>query len=110
MKIPPEMPRLKSYRFAREIVTCPVWAYQRFALSTADVDDLLAERGVIVSPETVRKWVNRFGCHFATCIKRDRPGTSDKCHLDEVAIAIRGRKHWLWRAVDGYGDVLDILV
>ena len=50
MKIPPEMPRLKSYRFAREIVTYPVWAYQRFALSTADVDDLLAERGVIVSP------------------------------------------------------------
>lgn len=110
MKIPSEMPRLKGYRFAREIVAYAVWAYHRFALSTADVEDLLAERGVIVSRETVRKWVNRFGCHFATCIKRDRPGASDKWHLDEVVIAIRGKKHWLWRAVDGNGDVLDILV
>lgn len=67
-------------------------------------------RGVIVSRETVRKWVSRFGCHFATCIKRDRPGASDKWHLDEVVIAIRGNKHWLWRAVDGNGDVLDVLV
>jgi putative transposase len=110
MKMPSEMPRLKGYRFAREIVVYAVWAYHRFALSTADVEDLLAERGVIVSRETVRKWVNRFGCHFATCIKRDRPGASDKWHLDEVVIAIRGKKHWLWRAVDGNGDVLDILV
>jgi putative transposase len=110
MKMPSEMPRLKGYRFAREIVVYAVWAYHRFALSTADVEDLLAERGVIVSRETVRKWVNRFGCHFATCIKRDRPGASDKWHLDEVVIAICGKKHWLWRAVDGNGDVLDILV
>lgn len=110
MKIPSEMPRLKGYRFAREIVADAVWAYQRFALSTADVEDLLAERGVIVSRETVRKWVNRFGCHFVTCIKRDRPGASDKWHLDKVVIAIRGNKHWLWRAVDGNGHVLDILV
>lgn len=110
MKMPSEMPRLKGYRFAREIVAYAVWAYHRFALSTADVEDLLAERGVIVSRETVRKWVNRFGRHFATCIKRDRPCASDKWHLDEVVIAVRGKKHWLWWAVDGNGDVLDILV
>lgn len=110
MKAPSEMPRLKGYRFPREIVAYAVWAYHRFALSTADVEDLLSERGVIVSRETVRKWVNRFGRHFAICIKRDRPDACGKWHLDEVVIAIRGKKHWLWRAIDADGDVLDILV
>ena len=110
MSAPSTMPRLKGYRFPREIVAYAVWVYHRFALSTADVEDLLAERGVTVSRETVRKWVNRFGCHFANCIKRDRPSAADKWHLDEVVIPINGRKYWLWRAVDANGDVLDILV
>lgn len=110
MKIPTDMPRLKGFRFPREIVAYAVWAYHRFALSTADVEDLLAERGVGVSRETVRKWVNRFGPHFANCIKRDRPAANDKWHLDEVVIPINGEKFWLWRAIDANGDVLDILV
>ena len=110
MKIPPDMPRLKGFRFPREIITYAVWAYHRFALSTADVEDLLAERGVIVSREAIRLWVNRFGRHFADCIKRERPGCADKWHLDEVVIMINGEKFWLWRAVDAHGDVLDILV
>lgn len=76
--MPDTMPRLKGYRFPREIVAYAVWSYHRFALSTGDVEDLLAERGVIVSRETVRQWVNRFGRHFAACIKRDRPAASDK--------------------------------
>ena len=71
---------------------------------------LFAKRGVIVSRETVRLWVNRFGSHFAHCIKRDRPKPKDKWHLDEVVISIRGKKHWLWRAIDADGDVLDMLV
>lgn len=104
------MPRLKGYRFPRSIVAYAVWVYHRFALSTADVEDLLAERGVTVSRETVRKWVNRFGCHFTNCIKRDRTSAADKWHLDEVVIPINGRKYWLWRAVDANGDVLHILV
>jgi putative transposase len=104
------MPRLKGYRFPREIVAYAVWVYHRFALSAADVEDLLADRGVMVSRETIRKWVNRFGRHFADCIKRDRPGAVDKWHLDEVVIPINGRKYWLWRAIDANGDVLDILV
>jgi putative transposase len=79
-------------------------------VSTADVEDLLAARGVIVSRETVRLWVNRFGRHFADCIRRDRPRPNDKWHMDEVVISIRGKKHWLWRAIDANGDVLDILV
>jgi putative transposase len=104
------MPRLKGYRFPREIVAYAVWTYHRFGLSAADVEDLLAERGVMVSRETVRNWVNRFGRHFADCIKRDRPGAGDKWHLDEVVVPINGVKFWLWRAVDENGDVLDILL
>jgi len=104
------MPRLKGFRYPREIVAYAVWAYHRFPLSTADVEDLLAARGVIVSREAVRLWVNRFGRHFADCIRRDRPRPNDKWHMDEVVISIRGKKHWLWRAIDANGDVLDILV
>lgn len=110
MKIPTSMPRLKGYRFPREIVAYAVWAYHRFALSTADVENLLAERGVIVSREAIRLWVNRFGPYFAACIRQDRPRPNDKWHLDEVVIPINGVKHWLWRAVDANGDVLDVLV
>jgi len=110
MKIPGTMLHLKGFRHPREIIAYAVWAYHRFALSTADVEDLLAERGVIVSRGTIRIWVNRFGLHFAGCIRRDRPRPNDKWHLDEVVIPINGVKHWLWRAVDANGDVLDILV
>ena len=104
------MPRLKGFRYPREIVAYAVWAYHRFALRTADVKDLLAERGIIISRETVRLWVNRFGRHFADCIKRDRPTAADKWHIDEGVIVINGEKQWLWRAVDANGDTLDILV
>jgi putative transposase len=110
MKIPTSVLRLKRFRFPREIIACAVWAYHRFAMSTADVEDLLAERGVIVSREAIRLWVNRFGPHFANCIRRDRPRPNDKWHLDEVVISIRGKKHWLWRAIDAEGDVRNILV
>lgn len=110
MNEPTDMPRLKGYRFPHQIIAYAVWAYHRFALSTADVEDLLAERGVTVSRETVRKWVNRFGRHFAHCIKRDRPAAAEKWHLDEVVVPNNGVKIWLWRAVDSNGDVLDILV
>ena len=110
MKIPTDMPRLRGFRFPREIIAYAVWAYHRFALSTADVEDLLAERGVIVSREAIRLWVNRIGSHFADCIKRNRPAAADKWHLDEVVVPIGGEKYWLWRAVDANGEVLDILV
>lgn len=91
MKIPTSLARLKGFRFPREIIAYAVWAYHRFALSTADVEDLLAERGVIVSREAVRLWVNRFGRHFANCIRRDRLRPNDKWHLDEVVSPIRGK-------------------
>ncbi len=102
--------RLKSFRFPRSIISYAVWAYHRFALSLRDVEDLLAERGVIVSYESIRVWRQRFGTQIAARIRRDRPAPADKWHLDEVVISIRGQKHWLWRAVDSNGDVLEILV
>ena len=104
------LPRLKGFRYPRSIIAYTVWAYYRFSMSCADVEDLLAERGIFVSRETVRLWVNRFGVHFRKCIKKDRPVPNDKWHLDEVVLKINGVKHWLWRAIDGNGDVLDILV
>ena len=110
MNIPTDMSRLKGFRYPREIIAYAVWAYHRFPLSTADTEDLLAARGVTVSRETIRLWVKRFGRHFADCIRRDRPRPNDKWHMDEVVITIRGKKHWLWRAIDAKGDVLDILV
>ena len=110
MKTPSHMPHLKGFRYPREIIAYAVWAYHRFALSTADVEDLLAERDVIVTREAIRLWINRFGRHFAKCIRRDRPRPNDRWHLDEVVITIRGKKHWLWRAIDANGDVLDIMV
>lgn len=100
MKIPNKMLHLKGFRYPCEIIAYVVWAYHRFTLSTADVEDLLADRGVIVSWEAIRLWVNRFGGHFAGCIRRDRPRPNDKWHLDEAVITIRGKKHWLWRAID----------
>ncbi|WP_037230592.1 IS6 family transposase, partial [Roseobacter sp. GAI101] len=110
MNLPIDLPPLKGFRYPREIIALAVWAYHRLALSTADVEDLLAARGVIVSREAIRLWVNRFGSHFADCIRRERPRPNDKWHMDEVVITIRGKKHWLWRAIDADGDVLDILV
>ncbi len=72
MKIPTSVLRLKGFRFPRKIIANAVWAYHRFEMSTVDVEDLLAERGVIVSREAIRLWVNRFGPHFANCVRRDR--------------------------------------
>jgi putative transposase len=104
------VPRIKGFRFPKSVIGYAVWVYHRFALSLRDVEDLLAERGVSVSYETIREWVNRFGHQFAARIRRDRPVPADKWHLDEVVIRIKGKIHWLWRAIDANGDVLDILV
>ena len=105
-----DLSRLKGFRFPRSVIGYAVWAYHRFALSLRDVEDLLASRGITVSSETVRDWVARFGTQFAAKVRRDRPRPADKWHRDEVVVPIKDRKHWLWRAVDANGDVLDILV
>ena len=102
--------RLKGFRFPTSVVSYAVWAYHRFNMSLRDVEDFLAERGLTVSYETIRVWVTRFGPEVAKKIRRARPIVTDKWHLDEVVIMIRGEKHWLWRAVDSDGTVLDIMV
>ncbi len=102
--------RLKGHRFPRSVIGYAVWLYHRFALSLRDVEDVLAERGVSVSHETIRAWCLRFGPQFAAAIRRDRPNPADKWHMDEMVISIGGQKHWLWRAVDAKGDTLEILI
>jgi putative transposase len=100
----------KRHRFPPEIIQHAIWLYARFSLSFRDVEDLLAERGIDVSNETVRRWFLKFGRLIAVNLRRGRPRPSSNWHLDEMVIRIRGRKHWLWRAVDDEGEVLDFLV
>ena len=92
------------------MIAFAVWSYLRFNLSLCDVEDLLAERSVVVSYETIRVWVARCGPQFSASIRRNRPRPADKWHLDEIVVRIGGVAHWMWRAVDANGDVLDILV
>ena len=103
-------PRYARHRFPAEVISHAVWLYFRFPLSLRMVEEMLAARGIMVSHETVRQWALKFGQSFATQIRRRLPAPGDKWHLDEVVISIGGQKHWLWRAVDQHGIVLDILV
>src|ERR687890_268676 len=103
-------PRYARHRFPAEVISHAVWLYFRFPLSLQMMEEMLAARGILVSHETVRQWALKFGQGFATQIRRRLPAPGDKWHLDEVIISIAGRKHWLWRAVDQHGAVLDILV
>src|SRR6478736_2160133 len=102
--------RYTGYRFPAEIISHAVWLYFRFPLGLRMVEELLAARGIIVSHETVRQWARKFGQQFANQIRRRLPRVGDKWHLDEVVLKIAGVKHWLWRAVDQTGIVLDVLV
>src|SRR3954463_11819030 len=99
-----------GHRFPPEVISHAVWLYFRFPLSLRMVEEMLAARGIVVSHETVRQWALKFGQEFANQIRRRLPRAGDKWHLDEVAIKIAGVKHWLWRAVDQTGMVLDVLV
>jgi putative transposase len=99
-----------GHRFPPEIISYAVWVYHRFCLSFRDVEDLLAERGIIVSYETIRSWCQKFGPGYARNLKRRQVRLGDTWHLDEVFIRINGQQHCLWRAVDQDGDVIDILV
>src|SRR3954452_11590931 len=103
-------PSYKRHRFPAEIIGHAVWLYFRFALSYRDVEELLAERGVIVSYETIRQWCRTFGQTYANALRRRHPRPGDTWPLDEVFISINGVQHDLWRAVDQDGHVLDILV
>ena len=104
------VPSYAGYRFPAEVISHAVWLYFRFPLSLRMVEELLAARGIVVSYETVRQWALKFGQSFANQIRRRLPAAGDKWHMDEVVLTIAGVKHWLWRAVDQNGMMLDILM
>ena len=98
------------YRYPREIISHAVWLYHRFGISFRDVEDLLAERGVVVSYETIRRWCAKFGLEYVRRLKGQQGRLGDTWFLDEVFATINGERQYLWRAVDQDGDVIDILV
>ncbi len=102
--------RYSRHRFPSEIIIHAVWLYHRFCMSFRDVEDLIAERGITVSYETVRQWCAKFGPDYAKPLKRRQGRLGDTWFLDEVFVTINGRRQYLWRAVDQDGDVIDILV
>ena len=99
-----------GYRFPPDVINYAVWLYYRFPLSLRMVEELLAARGIDLTYETVRRWSVKFGLGIARRIRSTALARGDKWHLDEVVVTINGKKHWLWRAVDQYGAVLDVLV
>src|SRR3954467_6683391 len=100
----------RRHRFPPVVIQHAVWLYLRFSLSYRDVEELLAERGLDVSYESVRSWVLKFGPAIARALRRCRLRPSDRWHLDEMVVRIAGRHMYLWRAVDHEGEVLDMLV
>lgn len=106
----PEPATYPGYRFPAEVIRHAVWLYHLFGLSLRDIELILTERGVVVSHESIRRWDICFGAGLAAKLRKRRPRPGDTWHLDEVFLRINGALHYLWRAVDQHGVVLDILV
>jgi putative transposase len=100
----------KRHRFSPEIIQYAVWLYHRFSLSHRDVEDLLAESGITVSYESIRLWCNKFGSKYARRLKKKHQGYGDTFFIDEVFVRIDGKQHYLWRAVDQDGEVVDVFL
>ena len=98
----------KRHRFPPDIISYAVWLYHRFNLSHRDIEDLLAERGIIVSYESIRLWYINFGSEYARRLKRRHQGYGDTFYIDGVFVKINGKQHYLWRAVDQDGEVVDV--
>ena len=98
----------KRHRFPPEIISYAVWFYYRFNLSHRDIEDLLAERGITVSREAIRLWCIKFGAIYTSRLKRKHRGYGDVFYIDEVFVRINGKQHYLWRAVDQDGEVVDV--
>ena len=98
----------KLHRFPPDIISYAVWLYYRFNLSHRDIEDLLAERRIIVSRESIRLWCNKFGAIYTRRLKRKHRGYGDTFYIDEVFVKINGKQHYLWRAVDQDGEVVDV--
>ena len=104
------VPIYKNHRFPIEIVSRAVWLYFRFNVSLREVEEMMLDRGIIVSYETIRRWCRRHGADYTRRLHRKLPSRNDVWHLDEVVVGINGRKCWLWRAVDQDGYILDEIV
>jgi len=100
----------KRHRFPPEIIQHVVWLYHRFNLSARDVEDLMAERGIAVSYESIRLWCIKFGCHYARRLRQRHQGYGDTFFIDEIFVKIQGKQHYLWRAVDQDGEVQDVFL
>ena len=100
----------KRHRFPPDIISYAVWLYYRFNLSLRDIEDLLAQRGITVSREAIRLWCIKFGALYARRLKRKHRGYGDTFYIDEVFVKINGKQHYLWRAVDQDGEVVDVLL
>ena len=100
----------KRHRFPSEIIQYAVWLYHRFNLSHRDIEDLLAERGITVSYESIRLWCIKFGPKYARRLKRKHQGYGDTFFIDEVFVKIGGKQHYIWRAVDQDGEVVDVFL
>lgn len=98
----------KRHRFPPDIISYAVWLYYRFNLSHRDIEDLLAERGIIVTRESIRLWCIKFGAVYTRRLKRKHQGYGDTFYIDEIFVKINGKQHYLWRAVDQDGDVVDV--
>jgi putative transposase len=96
----------RGFRYPRGIISHVVWLYFRFSLSFRDIEELMGSRGIVVTYETIRQWTLRFGQQYAAELRRRQPRRGDKWHLDEVVLTIKGKHHYLWRAVDQDGHVL----
>ena len=104
------MKTYKRHRFPPEIISYAVWLYFRFNLSHRDVEDLLAERGIVVSYEAIRLWCIKFGPKYSRKLRRNHSGFGDMFYLDEVFVRIAGKLYYLWRAVDQDGEVVDVFL
>ena len=100
----------KRHRFPPDVISYAVWLYCRFNLSHRDVEDLLAERGITISREAIRLWCIKFGAIYTRRLKRKHRGYGDVFYIDEVFVKINGRRHYLWRAVDQDGEVVDVFL
>ena len=98
----------KRHRFPPDIISYAVWLYYRFNLSHRDIEDLLAQRGITVSREAIRLWCIKFGALYSKRLKRKHRGYGDTFYIDEVFVKINGKQHYLWRAVDQDGEVVDV--
>jgi len=100
----------KRHRFPPEVIQYAVWLYHRFNMSHRDIEDLLSEREITVSYEAIRLWCNKFGSKYARRLRRKRQGFGDTFYFDEVFVKIQGKQHYLWRAVDQDGEVVDVFI